>query len=304
VLKNLGGDTKVAALLQDFKCQIGDLRNGPFGEKTAAGKCMLRSLQPPAKKDTGAAPACVPGQPCELKGAKAVIECFELIPCNPCVEACKLKAITMGSELVDLPVFVPDKCTGCGTCLTKCPGLAIFLVNKDYSATEAEVTIPYEFLPVPDKGQAVFAVDKDGKTACKAIVSKVRTGKNLDRKALVSLVVPKECADDVRHFSITEKQPAKFDKKPKSEPSGEVIVCRCEEITRGEIEKEMDAGSDSFDELKRILRCGMGSCQGKGCSRLILGMLSQRFGGAPGTFRPGTQRTPLKPVSLDVLGKD
>lgn len=64
------------------------------------------------------------------KGPVAVIECCQNIPCNPCETACKFGAITVGDLITNLPVLDESKCVGCGVCLTKCPGLAIFVVDK------------------------------------------------------------------------------------------------------------------------------------------------------------------------------
>ncbi len=49
----------------------------------------------------------------------------------------------------------------------------------------------------------------------------------------------------------------------------EVIICRCEDVTLGEIRKLIRAGYTSLEEIKRIARCGMGPCQGKTCTPLI-----------------------------------
>jgi len=49
----------------------------------------------------------------------------------------------------------------------------------------------------------------------------------------------------------------------------ETIICFCEDITLGEIREGIKAGARSFDELKRLLRCGMGNCQGKTCEEMV-----------------------------------
>ena len=64
------------------------------------------------------------------KGPVAVIECVQEIPCNPCEAACRFGAIHIGDPITNLPTCSHDKCTGCGVCVSKCPGLAIFIVNK------------------------------------------------------------------------------------------------------------------------------------------------------------------------------
>ncbi|MCK5596510.1 MAG: (2Fe-2S)-binding protein, partial [Candidatus Eisenbacteria sp.] len=47
----------------------------------------------------------------------------------------------------------------------------------------------------------------------------------------------------------------------------DVIICRCEDVTYGEIVDVIDEGLTTTEEIKRVLRCGMGPCQGRTCSR-------------------------------------
>ena len=44
------------------------------------------------------------------------------------------------------------------------------------------------------------------------------------------------------------------------------IVCRCEEVTAGELRRLIAAGHDSPAALKRACRVGMGRCQGRYCA--------------------------------------
>jgi bacterioferritin-associated ferredoxin len=48
-----------------------------------------------------------------------------------------------------------------------------------------------------------------------------------------------------------------------------IIICRCEDISLEDIHNCLEAGYTTFEELKRILRVGMGPCQGQTCSILI-----------------------------------
>lgn len=49
----------------------------------------------------------------------------------------------------------------------------------------------------------------------------------------------------------------------------DIILCRCEDITREDIRRLLDQGYVTFEELKRQLRVGMGPCQGVSCTELI-----------------------------------
>jgi hypothetical protein len=81
-----------------------------------------------------------------------------------------------------------------------CPGLAIFLVEQNYSATKAAVTFPYEFLPLPEKGEKVIALDRNGSKVSEGEVLRVTSTKKGDRTPLVKIAIPKEFANDVRHI--------------------------------------------------------------------------------------------------------
>ena len=87
------------------------------------------------------------------RGPVACIECVQCIPCNPCETACPQKAITVGAEITALPKLDADKCNGCGICITRCPGLAIFNLHKNYSETTSLVSFPYEYVPLPEPGR-------------------------------------------------------------------------------------------------------------------------------------------------------
>jgi len=81
----------------------------------------------------------------------------------------------------------------------------------------------------------------------------------------------------------------------------EVVICRCEEITEKEIIKVIKQGYTSLDEIKRILRCGMGHCQGRSCMTIIARILSQQTGQPISKIKFPTSRPPLKPIPIETL---
>lgn len=131
-----------------------------------------------------------------------VVECVENIPCDPCAGACPRKAITIAGGLTDLPRVDFGKCNGCTLCIARCPGLAIFVVNYNYSKTEATVTLPYELLPRPAVGDTVDALDRSGRKVAAGKVMKVLDGKALDRCAVVTVAVPKRLWNEVRSIRV------------------------------------------------------------------------------------------------------
>jgi ferredoxin len=132
------------------------------------------------------------------KGPIGVIECVQEIPCNPCELACKHGAIVVGQPITNLPRFQATLCTGCGLCIASCPGQAIFLVDATYSAEEALLTFPFEYVPLPQMGETVRAINRAGQVVCLAQVVKVQNPKAFDRTALVTISIPKAFVHEVR----------------------------------------------------------------------------------------------------------
>lgn len=153
--------------------------------------------------------AKLPGVPSAERleeGPVVVIECAQEIPCNPCEGACPVGAIRVGEPITNLPVLAADKCTGCGVCISVCPGLAIFVLDMIYSDREATVQLPYEFLPLPKKGEIVTALDREGRAVCSARVVNVRNPKKFDHTAVVTIAVPKNQAMNVRNIAVNRRQ--------------------------------------------------------------------------------------------------
>ena len=138
------------------------------------------------------------------KGPVAIAECFKEIPCDPCYHSCPFNAFDEFEDINDKPEIDFDTCTGCGVCIANCPGLAIFVVDYTFSEDKGVVKIPYEFLPLPEVGDEVAALDREGKEVCKAQVEKIQSGESMDKTAVVWLSVPKDKVMDVRNMRVGE----------------------------------------------------------------------------------------------------
>lgn len=140
----------------------------------------------------------IPSKQRLAKGPVAVIECFQNIPCDPCSALCRREAIRPFKNINELPQIDFDKCNGCGSCTIGCPGSAIFVLNETYSDKEAIVMIPYEFLPLPKKGEEVYSLNREGENVGKVRVMNVLKSKN--KTSVISIAVPKNMTMEIRNI--------------------------------------------------------------------------------------------------------
>lgn len=137
------------------------------------------------------------------RGPVVTIECFQRIPCDPCAISCKLGAIKPFKDINDLPMVDFDKCTGCGICISSCPGLAIFVIDMNYSDEKSLIKLPHEMIPLPEKGEDVYALDRAGSILGKVKVVRVLKIKN--KTNIISLEVPKSMVMKVRSIKMEGK---------------------------------------------------------------------------------------------------
>jgi len=96
-----------------------------------------------------------------------------------------------------------DKCTGCGICISSCPGLAIFVIDINYSDEKSLIKLPHEMLPIPKKGEDVYALDGTGSILGKVKVVRVLKIKN--KTNVISVEVPKSMAMKVRSIKVERR---------------------------------------------------------------------------------------------------
>ncbi|MDR1066089.1 MAG: FAD-dependent oxidoreductase [Clostridiales bacterium] len=136
----------------------------------------------------------------ETPGFRPIIECTQNIPCNPCRDVCPRNCIKVESITALPRLNEYNACSGCGLCVASCPGQAIFLVNGDVGGGFANVTLPYEFLPLPKEGDRGVALGRDGQVVCEAWVSKAQISSAFDKTNLLTIKVPAEMAGKARFF--------------------------------------------------------------------------------------------------------
>jgi len=216
-------------------------------------------------------PGKVTSQAFSRNGSKVfpVFHCLQEIPCNPCTEICPNGSITIrDGGLLGLPHF-QGKCSGCMKCVAICPGLAITLVDERKSPEgRAVVTVPFELsASYVVEGTEADLVDIEGSFLVRAKIDRVSDRKFQDRTLLVSLEVPAEVAEKVSGIRI--QQPDSPAAVEDTAEKGDTIVCRCERVGESTIRNEIRKGVRDLNALKATIRCSMGSCGGKTCTKLI-----------------------------------
>ncbi|MCL2367113.1 MAG: (2Fe-2S)-binding protein [Oscillospiraceae bacterium] len=81
----------------------------------------------------------------------------------------------------------------------------------------------------------------------------------------------------------------------------EIMICRCEDVTKADILQCIADGYHTLDEIKRVTRAGMGPCQGRTCRQLIAAELAKHYGVSMEDVLMTTFRPPVKPISLGAL---
>jgi sarcosine oxidase subunit alpha len=236
------------------------------------------------------------------KEVHPMIHCAQDIPCNPCTEACVLQSIKIReSSMVGKPQFDGD-CLGCNRCVALCPGLAITLVDRKYDKTKktARVVIPWELPEGTIKiGQKVTTTGLEGGLIGKGKIIAIKEAEWQNKRLLVSIEVPYKDADKIAGIRIREPLGKKVATAVKAVDDGEVIICRCERVTKKEIvEYIKKTGTKDANAVKAALRVGMGACGGKTCNELIMRIFKELGINPkevePFVERPFTQEVPLK----------
>jgi len=218
-------------------------------------------------------------------GVHPVFHCTQEIPCNPCTSVCPQGLIHIDpDDIRHVPEYLGDvlgeACIGCERCVRICPGLAITLVDPREDADHPVVTIPFEFdADAVHAGDVVTVLDTAGEVLGNVEVVQVR---GIPRKAVAgapsggrdgTLLVKVRAPADVAPRIAGLRPPRAWHGDgwvpDPTELHDDEIVCRCERVTAGELRALIREGHRDVNELKTIVRVGMGACGGKTCAPLI-----------------------------------
>lgn len=93
------------------------------------------------------------------------------------------------------------------------------------------------------------------------------------------------------------------DSNRKNVDDGELIICRCEEVTKQEIVDAIYEGYTTIQSIRKRTRAGMGFCQGKTCGRLLQQLIVEYADVNAKDTAPARVRPPVRPLAIDVFTK-
>jgi len=83
----------------------------------------------------------------------------------------------------------------------------------------------------------------------------------------------------------------------------ETTLCRCENVTIGDVRKAVSEGVRDVNEVKVLTRCGMGPCQGRMCGPALAEIVATETGQEVERVGLLTVRPPLKPIPLGEVAE-
>lgn len=84
-------------------------------------------------------------------------------------------------------------------------------------------------------------------------------------------------------------------------PDDETVVCRCEELTAGQIREAVALGARDPAQVKGQTRTGMGPCQGRMCETTMAEIIAAASATPVDQVGSLRVRPPLKPLTIDQL---
>lgn len=237
-------------------------------------------------------------------GVLPIIHCTQEIPCNPCSSLCPHGLIFVDTkDIRQIPSFLGNSycCEACERCVAGCPGLAITLVDSRGNPAMPIVSIPYEFTREEiRKSDIVTVLDTEGTPLADLEVLSVHSIANIDRTLVVQVQAPQEIANRIAGIRVQEPSVTQPLDQYINHIADDMIVCRCERVTAGELRDLIRRGYRDMNEIKIVTRAGMGACGSKTCNAIIHRLFKEE-GIANEEITEGTKRPVFVEVSLGTF---
>ena len=142
-------------------------------------------------------------------------------------------------------------------------------------------------------GAAAAAVS--GRLAARRIIARV-SGDSLFMAPVWRLLKWRQAA--IRPFLDSLFSPPDEWRVPQEDSA---IVCRCEALTKADVDAAITLGVSGPNQLKGYCRAGMGRCQGRMCALTIQKMIHDHRGGAEDEVGHLRIRPPIRPLTVGEL---
>ncbi|WP_145032936.1 FAD/NAD(P)-dependent oxidoreductase [Pantoea ananatis] len=142
--------------------------------------------------------------------------------------------------------------------------------------------------------RGAVAASATGDIAVLRILEQLQKGTGASQQALQKAMALRNKEQRFRPF-LEQMYPPGLARAPFSDNT---LICRCEEVTAGELRAAVHDGAIGPAQAKAFTRCGMGACQGRTCGSIVSRFIAEEAQldmNAVGSYRV---RFPLKPMTL------
>ena len=177
------------------------------------------------------------------------------------------------------------------------PALPLDKVITEFSGLRAHETTVGDFVvgEAPDAPQFFNAVGVESPGLTSAPAIGVHLAEAVAKRLGLARKDPAGISKDAGWWPRTrELDPESLAALVRRDPAYGRIVCRCEEVTEGEIRAAIRArvGARTLDGVKRRTRSGMGRCQGGFCTPRVIEILGSELGLPPEAFLSSRKTAP------------
>ena len=165
------------------------------------------------------------------------------------------------------------------------------LLDADYGGSVEGIAVAGDGAGIGGADAAIWR----GRIAARSAVAALSPTAKLEPIAKLHAELAR--AERGRTFLDTLFQPARQFRIP----TGNTIVCRCEEVTAQDILDSVAIGAAGPNQLKAYRRTGMGPCQGRLCGLTVTELMAQARGKTPEEIGYYRLRAPVKPIMLSEL---
>jgi len=148
----------------------------------------------------------------------------------------------------------------------------VLAVDKRKDPLNPIVWVPFEINPSFKIGDRVLAVGEEGEFLGDFEVVDIKNF-TAEKTKVIGIKATNEVCDKISSIKILDEENFLKYSNNISNMSDDVIVCRCERVSLGEIRKWIRKGVRDLNQLKALTRLGMGACGSKTCGQLIYSVL-------------------------------